>query len=98
VVRVTGKEFMSSDDRTRRSSLIRVLPDSGWRRRLAVRRDDGAPCGGHIAIVFGVRDQLSDELVDELLAGRAASRRSLGPGGLLAGLTKRLVDPARRSS
>jgi putative transposase len=42
----------------------------------------------------GVRDRLSDELVDELLAGARGEGEIVGPGGLLAQLTKRLVERA----
>jgi len=41
-----------------------------------------------------VRGLLSDELVDELLAGARSEEEIVGPGGLLAGLTKRLVERA----
>jgi putative transposase len=39
-------------------------------------------------------DLLSDELVDELLAGARTPQELTGPGGLLAQLTKRLVERA----
>jgi putative transposase len=42
----------------------------------------------------GIRDRLSDELVDELLAGARSEEEIVGPGGLLAQLTKRLVERA----
>jgi hypothetical protein len=41
-----------------------------------------------------VRDRLSDELVDELLAGARTEEEIVGPGGLLADLTRRLVERA----
>jgi putative transposase len=41
-----------------------------------------------------VRERLSDELVDELLAGACSEEEIVGPGGLLAQLTKRLVERA----
>jgi putative transposase len=41
-----------------------------------------------------VRDQLSDELIDELLAGARTEEEIVGPGGLLADLTRRLVERA----
>jgi putative transposase len=40
------------------------------------------------------RDRLADELVDELLAGARTEDEIVGPGGLLAELTKRLVERA----
>jgi putative transposase len=41
-----------------------------------------------------VRDRLSDELIDELLAGARSEEEIVGPGGVLAQLTKRLVERA----
>jgi putative transposase len=40
----------------------------------------------------GVREQLTDGLIDELLAGRRGEAEILGPGGLLGDLTRRLVE------
>ena len=39
-------------------------------------------------------DRISDEVVDELLAGARTEQEIAGPGGLLAQLTKRLVERA----
>src|SRR6266516_6626234 len=41
-----------------------------------------------------VRDRLSDEVIDELLAGARTEEEIVGPGGLLADLTRRLVERA----
>src|SRR6187200_1109939 len=41
-----------------------------------------------------VRDRLSDELIDELLAGARTEEELVGSGGLLADLTRRLVERA----
>jgi putative transposase len=41
-----------------------------------------------------MRAKLPDELVDELLAGARSEEEIVGPGGLLAQLTKRLVERA----
>jgi putative transposase len=41
-----------------------------------------------------VRDRLSDDLIDELLAGARTEEEIVGPGGLLADLTRRLVERA----
>ena len=38
--------------------------------------------------------RISDEVIDELLAGASTEEEIAGPGGLLAELTKRLVEPA----
>jgi transposase-like protein len=57
---------------------------------LAQMRRDLA--GGELA--GEVRDRLSDELIDELLAGARSEREIVAPGGLLADLTRRLVERA----
>ena len=41
-----------------------------------------------------VRERLSDEVIDELLAGARTEEEIVGPGGVLAQLTKRLVERA----
>ena len=41
-----------------------------------------------------IHDRLSDELIDELLAGARTEQEIAGPGGLLADLTRRLVERA----
>jgi len=41
-----------------------------------------------------VRDRLADEVIDELLAGARTEEEIVGPGGVLAQLTKRLVERA----
>jgi transposase-like protein len=43
---------------------------------------------------LGLGEQLPDELVDGLLAGTRTEEEIVGPGGLLAGLAKRLVERA----
>jgi putative transposase len=54
------------------------------------------PAGGGPTPEFPleVRDRLSDELIDELLAGARTEEEIVGPGGVLAQLTKRLVERA----
>src|SRR5881227_2919133 len=62
----------------------------------------GSPAGETTAPPPGIlelltdemRDKLPDELVDELLAGAKTEEEVVGPGGLLAQLTKRLVERA----
>jgi putative transposase len=41
-----------------------------------------------------VGDRLADEVIDELLAGARSEEQIVGPGGVLAQLTKRLVERA----
>jgi putative transposase len=57
----------------------------------AARRVPGMPAD---ELPPGVRDRLSDELIDELLAGARSEEELVGPGGLLADLTRRLVERA----
>src|SRR5205809_976659 len=62
------------------------------------QRDGGAPrgLGGPPLAELRpeVRDRFSDELIDELLAGARSEEEIVGPGGLLADLTRRLVERA----
>ncbi len=44
-----------------------------------------------------VRERLGEELIDELLAGARSEEEIVGPGGLLAQLSGRLVDRPRTS-
>ena len=43
---------------------------------------------------MGSDRRISDEVIDELLAGASTEEEIAGPGGLLAQLTKRLVERA----
>jgi putative transposase len=54
------------------------------------------PAGGApIELPVGVRDRLSDEVLDQLLlTGARTEEEIVGPGGVLAQLTKRLVERA----
>ncbi len=53
------------------------------------------PVGGEpLEIPDVVRDRLADEVIDELLAGARTEEEIVGPGGVLAQLTKRLVERA----
>jgi hypothetical protein len=45
-------------------------------------------------LVPEAHDRLSDEVIDELLAGARTEGEIVGPGGLLADLTRRLVERA----
>jgi putative transposase len=45
-------------------------------------------------VEFGDGERISDEVIDELLAGAKTEQEIAGPGGLLAQLTKRLVQRA----
>jgi len=53
------------------------------------------PVGGEpLELPDAVRDRLADEVIDELLAGARTEEEIVGPGGVLAQLTKRLVERA----
>jgi putative transposase len=53
-----------------------------------------SPADVELELPQAVRDRLSDEVIDELLAGARSEEEIVGPGGLLAQLTKRLVERA----
>src|SRR5207247_9932284 len=53
------------------------------------------PAGGEpLELPEAIRDRLSEEVIDELLAGARTEEEIVGPGGVLAQLTKRLVERA----
>src|SRR3954469_22738176 len=58
---------------------------------------DDAVDGARVSSVIGELPgggRLADEVIDELLAGASSEEEIVGPGGLLAQLTKRLVERA----
>src|ERR1700733_4889984 len=61
-----------------------------------VVRDGGAtpPGLGVEGLPAELRGRVGDELIDQLLAGARTQEEIVGPGGLLAQLTKRLVERA----
>jgi putative transposase len=71
------------------------------RARVIDRADAGEPPGEPApspeipdAVPDEIRRQLPDEVVDQLLAGAKTEEEIVGPGGLLAQLTQRLVERA----
>src|SRR5256886_12386015 len=53
------------------------------------------PAGGEpLELAEALRGRLGDEVIDELLAGARTEEEIVGPGGVLARLTKRLVERA----
>src|SRR6476660_1964186 len=53
------------------------------------------PAGGEpVELPDAIRDRLADEVIDELVAGARTEEEIVGPGGVLAQLTKRLVERA----
>src|SRR4051812_20798696 len=73
-----------------------VLSDSAG----GVRSEPGGraeqPAGGAptLALPLELREQLSDEVIDQLLAGARTEEEIVGPGGVLTLLTKRRVERA----
>src|ERR671923_1138003 len=82
--RIDVKEARSGGERSEPGG--RAQRDAG-----AARPPEGAPLA---ELASGVRDRLGDELIDELLAGARSEEEIVGPGGLLADLTRRLVERA----
>jgi putative transposase len=70
----------------------RSEPGGRVQRNAGGREPDRPPGVGDLP--EEVRERLSDELVDELLAGARSEQEIVGPGGLLADLTRRLVERA----
>ena len=69
--------------------------EPGGRAELSAGAARRAPGPGSIdELPPAVGDRLSDELIDELLAGARSEAELVGPGGLLADLTRRLVERA----
>ena len=53
------------------------------------------PAGGEpLELAEAIRNRVADGVIDELLAGARAEEEIVGPGGVLAQLTKRLVERA----
>src|SRR3954447_22975577 len=74
-----------------RAGVSRSEPGGRAQRDAGGARAAGAPVE---QLPDEVRERLSDELIDELLAGARSEEEIVGPGGLLALLTKRLVERA----
>jgi putative transposase len=78
------REFRAAGERSEPGA--RAERDGG-----AARPPEGPPL---VELSSEVRDRLSDEVIDELLAGARSEEEIVGPGGLLADLTRRLVERA----
>lgn len=82
---------------TKTSSEFELIESAGGVRSEPVGRAEqpagGAPSVG-VELPPEVRDRLSDEVIDQLLAGARSEEEIVGPGGVLAQLTKRLVERA----
>src|SRR5215208_360312 len=76
---------------------LRAVAAGGRRRELAPELVDDAVNRARVRTAVGPLPdggRLSDEVIDELLAGASSEEQIVGPGGLLAQLTKRLVERA----
>jgi putative transposase len=73
------------------AGVSRSEPGGRAQRDAGGARAAGAPVE---SLPAEVRERLSDELIDELLAGARSEEEIVGPGGLLADLTRRLVERA----
>src|SRR3954469_9727007 len=83
---------IEASERGPRAGVSRSEPGGRAQRGAGAAR---APEGPPLAeLRSGVRERLSDELIDELLAGARTEEEIVGPGGLLADLTRRLVERA----
>jgi len=76
-----------AEDPPDRPALSQELVDEAVDRAAARRRV-------HRALGLPSDRRISDEVIDELLAGASTEEEIAGPGGLLAELTKRLVERA----
>jgi hypothetical protein len=63
-------------------------------RELSGELVDDAVNRARVRTAVGDGGRLSDEVIDQLLAGASSEEEIVGPGGLLAQLTKRLVERA----
>jgi putative transposase len=83
---------IEASERGPRAGVSRSEPGGRAQRGAGAAR---APEGPPLAeLPPEVRDRLSDQVIDELLAGARTEEEIVGPGGLLADLTRRLVERA----
>src|SRR4051812_37282947 len=83
---------IEASERGPRAGVSRSEPGGRAQRGAGAAR---APEGPPLAeLAPEVRDRLSDQVIDELLAGARTEEEIVGPGGLLADLTRRLVERA----
>ena len=78
--------------RSRAPALSGASPHGERSETLARRARGGGPPLTELSPE--ARDRLNDELIDELLAGSRTEEEIVAPGGLLADLTRRLVERA----
>jgi putative transposase len=71
-----------------------LIESAGGARSEPGGRAQRSAGGEPIVLPEAIRDRLADEVIDELLAGARTEEEIVGPGGVLALLTKRLVERA----
>lgn len=71
-----------------------LIESAGGARNEPVRGAQRPAGGEQLELPDAVHDRLADEVIDELLAGARTEEEIVGPGGVLAQLTKRLVERA----
>jgi transposase-like protein len=79
---------------TKAKSEIELIGSAGGVRSEPLGRAEQPAGGATPELPLEVRDRLSDEVIDELLAGARTEEEVVGAGGVLAQLTKRLVERA----
>jgi hypothetical protein len=79
---------------TKSKTEIELIASAGGVRSEPVGRAEQPAGGEPRELSPELRDQLSDEVIDQLLAGARIEEEIVGPGGVLAQLTKRLVERA----
>jgi putative transposase len=100
-----GEERSAGDERSEPGGRVqrgaggtpRVVAAGGRRAELAPELVDAAVDRARVRAAVGELTgggRLSDAVIDELLAGASSEEEIVGPGGLLAQLTKRLVERA----
>jgi putative transposase len=83
---------IEASERGPRAGVSRSEPGGRAQRGARAARAPGGPPLAELPPE--VRDRLSDQVIDELLAGARTEDEIVGPGGLLADLTRRLVERA----
>src|SRR5438105_4360004 len=84
---------MSTTSKSQTDLKEEVVAAGGLRNEPGGRAEQPAG-GGPFELPLEVRERLSDEVIDQLLAGARTEEEIVGPGGMLAQLTKRLVERA----
>jgi putative transposase len=94
--RFAGGERSEPGGRAQRDAGETLRAAAGPRRELSTELVDEAIDRARLRAAVELPDggRLSDEVIDELLAGARTEEEIVGPGGLLAKLTKRLIERA----